>query len=631
LLDFNTVSRNNLLAFLKSNQISCQPFSKENKLPLDIDNFFSASGPNKGSANEVLKPSTDTKKGELVIFPHIGGNTTEQIEQEIKKHSEAAYKHLMSMKGDIGKKISKEDYEKFVNFMQDVSNRFHGVEVRNLAIDMGLVGWKNPIASEPLLGVAWFLSYGVNKNFFKENIDEKLVHYKKFLITQRDLDVVYSFFGDSAIAQNEDGIKLVRNMYNWLVLADIPMHKEHFELIDDLVDGYISDMEENYTKTFKTPEQRTEAAFKYAKHVLPKIFIEIIRLEKLKPGSSHNIKGWICHFAKVKDVFKIEEHLELLKRYTEGLALQGETEIDGALESFNYHEITPTPKLIDNLLKLHRYSGVLRISRFIPRDVKDKQKYIEDLVQSCVDAFENKDYKKDSKIAVVFLPGVTEDSGGDVFSLNTGRIFKDLQEGGFKILPFEVDQDKQITNAVRRAYKVTGRRIDLMAFTGHGSETNGNVDGQSLNLGTTSKPSNFKPIDPKVLNEIRNNNQDYLRNIVANSPFPLWEVQNVATDKVTSDSAVLDVGDIDIMGAIKPFMNTDAKAVFYSCGSACATPGKLSVAKVFADNAGIKTYAASEKVNRVNLKIKNGSLINVEFLGPLFWQLDTREFVPGSR
>lgn len=325
------------------------------------------------------------------------------------------------------------------------------------------------------------------------------------------------------------------------------------------------------------------------------------RLEKLNKGATVHIKGWI---STLKEHSELPAYLSLLQKYTDRLAIHGETEIGDALYSLNSLQVCPTEDLINDLLKLHRYSGVLRVNRFVG---KGQQKTLETTIKEFIQSFEDKNYKSNAKVVVAFLPGVIEDDGGDMFSKGGETVIKDLNDQGYKILPFEIDEDEQIKEGIMRVYRATGKTIDLAMFCGHGIST-------ETNFGYTERAATLKRPDPLYLQKIREENVDYVRTITREGPFLPWTIKNMANGKVKGKSAYLDVDDRELMKSIAPYFNKDSVGVFASCSVADESTVKPSLARTMHVNADMKVFACTQPVRGLKLFFKDRKIVDVKFL-----------------
>ena len=439
-----------------------------------------------------------------------------------------------------------------------------------------------------------------------------------------------------------EGKEIAVRMASDLQTAGIKLHRNYVLILEDLHYSITKKLKENNKATDK---ERNEIAQIAVSALEPKITREIIELEALKKGAGPYIKEWLSHFMTLDNILdNFEQPISLLRKYIHGLVLQGETEVDDVLESFYFHGIKPNEKLIENLLKLHRYGGLLRISRLNHMRQDDKQTILEELVTECVRCFEDPAYRKNDKIAIVILPGVIDSTGNDIFSLWEGKIIEQISNAGYKIFPFEVHTDEQIEEALRRVYLVTGKKTDLISISGHGSANeNDFVDGQGINLGDTHRIGAYHSIHPGKLFELMTEGilQEEFLNQLKKEPagepdkdefLPPWNVINVANSKLTNDRKQFDTGDIDLTKRIKKYTKLTTVAVLDSCGSGFETRHRISLGRVFADNAGIRTYAAIDSQNEIEFCFNGSTLKTVNYFDlspPLHRaQIETKVF-PG--
>lgn len=571
--------------------------------------------------NEVIKvpPSRKTEK-KFLSFSKLNGETADEIEKEVVKLEPRIEKTLESIK----KNVTQTEYGKILLFFKNLSNDLCNEKVEYIGSNS---------FSEPLTAIAVELNYYPDS--YKKDLDALLSNFKRYLLSQKkDLGFIFSLNGHCALAQDEKGIQIAKNLLKELHDAKIAPHEEHFLLLEDCVASYMKEYQTKGSNYCKDDKERLKFSFEYLECLQPKFSKAIIRLEKLKLGTGEHFRGWIKHFFTFEDIPRWQQAIDLLHRYTECLALHGETDIDDAVKSFNLHKIKPNENLINNLLKLHRYSGLLRISRLIDPDQKEgKQETFEKLIEEFIKNLEDKNYNTDSKIATILLPGVVENSGGDVFSNITGIALKQLKDGGYKILPFEIDKDSQIDEALWRTSMATKNPSNLIFFAGHGSVTGKAVDGVSINLGNTKRPSAFIKVNPDELNRIKRERSKYLKDCKDNDLLPLWTIDNVAYDSLTNDKAAFDKEDTNIMADIKRRVAPSAIGIFCSCGSAAPDKNGKSLASILSDHTNMKIYAADQSIRDIKIKINNGEIINVEYSIPIFEKLhpETKIFTPSKK
>ena len=332
-------------------------------------------------------------------------------------------------------------------------------------------------------------------------------------------------------------------------------------------------------------------------------------LENLSPGASVHVKRWVSDLKKSEDVFK----LPLIEKYIERLAIHGETDLDDALYSFTSTQVVPTESLIENLLKLHSYSGIIRVDRFVDsrKSLEERQKTLEDTISEFVKNFEDKNYKKDNKIIVVYLTGVIQDgeeNGKDMFAVGGDLLIQDLQKNRYKILPFEIDKDEQIIDGAQRVCEATGKTIDLVLFCGHGTS-------QSTNFGFTERLITRRNPNQNYIRQIREKHSDYVKEVETKK---IWGIKNLANSNLTEGGAHLDVGDIGIMKSLQQYLSSNARAIFASCSVADDKEGH-SLAKTFAQNTKMTVIGPTVSIGGLIPQYnEKGDVIGIVYLDQLF-------------
>lgn len=568
------------------------------------------------SSDVIERPEDTLGKNALVKFPRVSGTTTEEIEKSLM-FRKSTVQPLIKLKI----KCTTEEYRLFLNFLKEMSNELNN---RVLISPDGI--------EDPMPGlINELIDYRDSYTYKSENLRDNLEKYKSALRTQKEIGVLFTFKNYNPLLLDPKGVQTVKHMVQSLQDAGVELRSEYLDLLNDSMYSLKKDLENRDKNPISASEKSRDFAIVFIRHLEPDLTKAIIRLEKLKPGTGPYLKGWLKPSMKAENVFSMDYPIELLHYYTENLALQGETEIADALKDFEQGEITPTTGIVRNALKLHRYAGIVRLSRFLDRR-PDKQKNLEDRLAHFISAFEDPDFKKDNKIAAVFLPGVIEDDGGDTFSNTQGNRMRALIENGYKVFPFECDADQHILEGISRIYKLTGRTPDIYMFSGHGSVgNNGRVNGKSINLGETEREIAFRGIDPEVLAEIKE------KRLTPNNSgvvLPQWQVRNVSKG-ITYDAAAFDVEDIDLMKWIGRInTNPNAVAIFNSCGSGNEDDGRPCVARVFAENAGIKSFAAEHSINGMygtEFQFKDGEIDGVNYFNFGVGEVKTMVYLPKDK
>ena len=605
------------LAKLKNNVVNSLSTPKEDKYSGTLQDSSSST-----YSNEIIKrPNESLGTNVLVKFPKISGSTIGEIEKNInfRKSTVEPLKKLKSLCTD-------EEYQLFLGFIKEISN-----ELNNRTI-ISTRGKEDPM---PDL-LQELISYKDSFTYKKGSLRDNLEKYKISLRAQKEIGVLFTFKNYDVMLQNPKGVQTIKNMVRSLANAGVELRNEYFDLLSNYHLYLRTYLENRKVNPIKSSTESSEYALDHLNRFLEGDLTKaIIRLEKLQPGAGRYLKGWLLPqspYKKEANPLYIEYPIDLLHDYTERLALQGETEIADAIQSFEKCNgaIIPTGNIVNKALKLHQYAGIVRLSRFLDQK-PDKQKNLEARLNHFVSAFEDPNFKKNNNIALVFLPGVIEDDEKDVFSGAEGNRIQALIDNDYKVFPFEGDTDEQILEAINRVYKLTGRTPDVYMFSGHGStDSNGRVNGKSINIGETRREIAFRSIAPEVLTEIR---KRYSMPVSTEIVLPQWGVKNVSKG-ITYNNAAFDVGDVDLMKKIRR-INTSSKpiAIFDSCGSGNEDDGKPCLARVFAENTGIKTYAAKYSINGLygtQLKFKNGEIIGVSYVNFGEGEVKTMEFLPSK-
>lgn len=402
--------------------------------------------------------------------------------------------------------------------------------------------------------------------------------------------------GDKSRDSNAEVIKPYGddNQYPFIIRGTTIQEIEHS------LKPYIERLERNEYEFFL----RLRSHCDYPTH-LKTIAGVVNNLEKISPGAHTHIKNWLVGLKNPNDIKK----LPLFERYIERLAIHGETELDDALAAITSLKIVPTENLIDNMLTLHRRGGFLRVNRLVDPKKGNRLQTLERTVAKLVKNFDDKDYEVDKKVALLCVTGVIqfETTETDMFAQGGDVLIETLENGDQKILVFEIDNDKQLALAEKRAHEATGKNIDLYMFLGHGTS-------QTTNLGYTTKPKLFRKLNQEYVEEIKNKERhaDYLKLIQeeAEAGKSIWKIHNLSSGSLTRDDTHLDTSDADIMGSFTRYKNDDATAVFASCSVAS---GENSLAETFHDATGMTVFGCIKPIKGLKPVFHNGKVIEVMY------------------
>ena len=337
----------------------------------------------------------------------------------------------------------------------------------------------------------------------------------------------------------------------------------------------------------------------------------INNLETLTPGASKHINNWIISQKNLQDINK----LPLIERYIERLAIHGETDLDDALYSFTCIEVVPSENVIDGLLKLHRELGFLRPNRLVDlsKNTEERAKSLERIVKQLVRNFDL-NYRKDSKILVVFVTGVTqdfEDNGKkDMFAVGGERLLQELSN--YKVFVCEADNaNEQIPEGAKRVKAVTGKTINFVIFAGHGESKPSRT-----NYGWAARPIYTIKPNQEYLTALKEKHADYVKQISSGS---VWKTDNIATGNLTEEKAHLDLKDEKTLKLLKEYLDPNAVGIFASCSVGKEEGDSTSLARNTAKKLGIPITACTEPIRGLLPKHdEKGNLIGVIFLDESF-------------
>ena len=597
----NTPLQLKVIAVKPSNSNTRNVREKESALGLKNTYGFIASEDSyeENYSDTILQP-TIKKKREKVSFPFTDETSTNDIEKFIKKTSPKGYEYLLKLKSGT----PKERYEKYITHIKWVMNDFKGYSFYFIDSSLGNTDILDNLVTELYR----------NEDFYsKDNTDEKLNNVRKFLILQRDEGLLFSFFGHSLLAQSSRGLEVTKNMIKDLKRENIDIDYRHL----DCLRGCAYRIQKTLMKR-STELNAEKGAISFIEYLQPDIAKEIIHYEKLKPGSSEFLGDIIENFLIDNPPLDLKDYLKTIRRYVDGLAIQGKTNIEDILYDLHNHagEIKLTNSSVDKLLRLNFYSGISKPSRFVYFTEKNKQDTFDRNIDHVLKSFEDQNYKKASKVAVVILPGVIDDSDHefDVFAARAGLLFKALTNEGCRILPFEVDKDKQILDSLIRAQSVAKSKPDILIICGHGSsDATHTEDAKATILGKTKKEISFKKINPAKLAELKRAYPEIVSNLEIREPLPLWKTEGAGNSKITFDEANLDKNDINLMRNIGLLMAKNGKVVFNSCSVGKSIQSNPSLAEIFAKESGLETFACSKNIQDTVLIFQGGNLVDVNY------------------
>ena len=347
-----------------------------------------------------------------------------------------------------------------------------------------------------------------------------------------------------------------------------------------------------------------------------------IGLEKLSPGASLHIKGWLTD---AKNLDRVNECLKLVQRYAERLAVHGETDIADALASFNLLKVPPSETLVDKLLRLHWYSGIVRINRFIDSNDPKRSEKLNKALNYFIDNFEGRGYKKDSKVTVAYITGVTQDfeepPKSDMFANPKGapNVLESLIKNKCKVLIFEFDKPQtRIPRAIVNAFIASGGKpVEIIVPAGHGNSL-------STNFGVTKVPRAFVKPDENYRREVIKRNRNYTESVdreikEGKRKLIKWEIENIANGKVkTLNDGLLDITDVETMRELKMLMDKgyispDAVIIFASCNVAREQEEGFSLAKKMNEETGMVVFGCTKPIDNINPVFEDGHIIEVKY------------------
>lgn len=278
---------------------------------------------------------------------------------------------------------------------------------------------------------------------------------------------------------------------------------------------------------------------------------------------------------------QFQRNVQLLKFYIEGLIEQGNLLPELALDSLNNSNLFLTAQTVEQLLFIHKYTGIAQIRRLIPGVELTQERFemacrteCEELMKPCPTV--------DQRVAFVILPAAMDNLFGDAVGETIGENIAQLREKGWRVNVFEALSESEVLRAAQLTrQRMQREKTDLQLIAGHGAIASkngerswqtdtGKVDGSALNLG----------------------NHLYTH---AYSRYPQTSTLPY------SELELLDLGDSSLFKKLGEYW--DGPTIWFSCGGASKNNlQRKSVAEVCARASGKKTLAAEVPITKVELR-----------------------------
>ena len=528
-------------------------------------------------------------------FPILSGKSSKEIEDSIEKHDEKYNEFTYFTLVKLKEYCSQDEFQMYTELIKMISSSIHKnkPDLPRTPLDqlLSALYMRHEIA----------VKYGNHsKEERKEKIAEITSEFLKCIELQITTGRIIELKGDLStykFLENNSNAKLFKKILGELEKTG-PDPTDIVRLFSGIVKcspaDKIKSLIENIAEHVKSLEEVSSGAGRNLIRAI-NAHLEHNPLEESQDQYKERVSSFLNN---------ISEHLDGFEKLTRGLANQGENNIPEAIGNFGVicgefegkHAILPTKKVVENLLKLNYYAGIVRVSSFTfkPSEYTNQQtcqEILEESLADCTRNFESTSFTTNDKVAVVFLAG-TDNEMNALSRGNTGREIFDLIKHGYKVFPFEIYTDKQAEVVKNKVHEFTGLDLRYLSFDAHGSS------GGPVYLGGDS---NVEEEDSNLNEQIRRYEQLEIVSENGLKRFPPWILINLKNTKLSYDDVHLDKSDSDLF--TDKGLNNNTIILLNACKSG-EEHDELkipSVARIVATSTGVKTLAPQDSIHRYEL------------------------------
>lgn len=626
------------------------------------DSFFSSllQAPGATAPRVVTGTTPRDNTRRLTALPRITGTTVEEIERNIIVAEPQAEKQLKwlrwalhdrNVRYETGRfdrfapedSLGQERYRQFLLFIQDISQLLEGRRLTvtttrdnrdirgplSVLINNSTCAWHDILTSS------------------RERLGQYLTLCRQIVEARRsnnkpiNMETITGFMSNVRNARSRWGrdteftVTWDDTIYNALAGMTSRLHEHGIEPTDNhfFVFGTCARhllgravLAEN---TKDARESRTRFLNDGINPVVDKIVNLSQRLERLKPGLSQNF--FLAILTCSPNIEDFNRNSDLLMKYVEGLAMQGENNINWGLIylawSFN-GGLRPSESMVNSLLKLHEYGGFLNIrslgsARHFRSDGDiTGQRGFEQMLSDLVGSFDEPGFRNNAPVAVVTVPYSSQYTGQRGFPVlfdgHMGQPIPKLLRQGYRVLIHEVRTDEQILHAVRRARTITNRKPDLLVLAGHGSQ------GSIIDVGSILHEEKTEILNPQEVAAIIRRTNTPAAALRGNAQR--WQVISPSGHRIRPEALVLrHYGDHDIISGIAGEMSQRSRVILFSCEAGQNPPIRMpSMGRLFAFH-GLDTFAATDSFSKISaMQFDSDNTLT----GVTFWNSETHTNVP---